>query len=86
MSELEIDGGTVSALLIGTAALLTYLMSQTSSRARDQRRRLRRLTKRDILWSGWSHRVHVWAASRGYDDLPKQHELLMADEEEEADA
>lgn len=86
MNDLDVDGGTVSAILIGTAACLTYLMSQTSTRAKDQRRRLRRLTKRDILWSSWSHKVHVWAASNGYDDLPEQHKLLTVDEEDEADA
>ena len=30
------------------------------------------LAKRDIAWSGWAHRVQVWAAGRGYDDLPAQ--------------
>lgn len=80
----HLDGGTVGGILIGVSAFLTYLMSQTSVRAKEQRRRLRRLTKRDILWSSWSHKVHVWAADRGYDDLPKQHSLLSADEEDEA--
>lgn len=83
---MELDGNTVSAILIGVGALLTFLVSQSSTRARDQRRRLRRLTKRDILWSGWSHKVHVWAASKGYDDLPAQPALLSIDEEDEEDA
>jgi hypothetical protein len=83
---MELDGNTVSAILIGVGALLTFLVSQSSTRARDQRRRLRRLTKRDILWSSWSHKVHVWAAGNGYDDLPVQPALLSIDEEDEDDA
>lgn len=81
---MQLDGGTVSAILIGFATLLTFLVSQTGTKAREQRRRLRHLTKRDIAWSGWAHRVQVWAAGKGYDDLPAQPALLSQDEEDEA--
>lgn len=80
---MQLDGGTVSAILIGFAGLLTFLVSQTSAKAREQRRRLKRLTKRDIAWARWGHRVQVWAAGHGYDDLPAQPAELAADEDEE---
>lgn len=83
---MELDGSAVSSILLAVGALLTYLISQASTRARDQRRRLRRLTKRDILWSGWSHKVLVWAASNGHEDIPKKPPLLDVDEEDEEDA
>lgn len=79
----ELDGGTVSAVLIGFAALLSYLVSQTSTKARDQRRRIKKLTQRDISWARWGHRVQVWAAGRGYDDLPPLPKELAADYDEE---
>lgn len=78
----QLDGGTVSAILIGFATLLTFLVSQTSAKAREQRRRLRYLTRRDIAWAKWGHAVRVWAASRGH-DIPKLPPILMQDEEEE---
>lgn len=80
---MQLDGGTVSAILIGFASLLAFLVSQTSTKAREQRRRLKYLTVRDISWAGWSHRVRVWAAKNGYDDLPKLPSLLAQDDEEE---
>ncbi len=80
---MQLDGGTVSAILIGFAGFLTFLVSQTTAKAREQRRRLKRLTKRDIAWARWGHRVQVWAATKGYDDLPKQPAELNADEDEE---
>lgn len=79
----QLDGGTVSAILIGFATLLTFLVSQTSAKAREQRRRLKYLTKRDIAWAKWGHAVRVWAASRGHEDLPHQPAILTQDEEEE---
>lgn len=80
----QLDGGTVSAILIGMAGFLTFLVSQTSAKAREQRRRLKHLTRRDIAWASWGHRVLVWAAQHGHDDLPKQPSLLTQDEEDEA--
>ena len=79
----QLDGGTVSAVLIGFATLLTYLVSQTSTKAREQRRRIKRLTKRDIAWARWGHRVQVWAAGHGYEDLPEQPKVLLGDEDDE---
>lgn len=80
---MQLDGGTVSAILIGCASLLAFLVSQTSTKAREQRRRLKNLTRRDIAWAGWAHRVQVWAALKGHDDLPAQPALLTQDEEEQ---
>lgn len=80
---MQLDGGTVSAILIGFAGLLTFLVSQTSTKAREQRRRLKALAKRDILWSGWAHRVQVWAAGRGLDDLPVVPKALTEEEDDE---
>lgn len=80
---MNLDGGTVGAILIGTAALMSFLVSQTSAKAREQRRRLRHLTKRDIAWANWGHRVLVWAASHGYDDIPKQPTVLSEDDDTE---
>ena len=81
----QLDGGTVSAILIGFATLLTFLVSQSSTKAREQRRRLKHLTKRDIAWASWGHRVRVWAAGHGYDDLPPQ-PAVLADDEEDVEA
>lgn len=78
-----LDGGTVSAILIGFATLLTYLVSQTSTKAREQRRRLKKLTKRDIAWARWGHKVQVWAASNGYEGLPEQGRELITDDEDD---
>lgn len=79
----QLDGGTVSAILIGFATFLTFLVSQSGAKAREQRRRLKHLTKRDIAWADWGHRVLVWAARNGHDDIPKQPRLLTQDEEGE---
>ena len=80
-----LDGGTVGAILIGFTTLLTFLVSQTSTKARDQRRRLKKLTKRDISWARWGHQVEVWAAGNGYEDLPKKPlELTNDDDEDES--
>jgi hypothetical protein len=78
----QLDGATVGSILIGVAGLLTYLVSQSSAKAREDRRRLRRLVKRDIQWNRWSHNVQVWAAQNGYEDLPEQ-PLVLADSEDD---
>ena len=77
----QLDGPTVSAILIGVAALLSYIVSQTSAKSREDRRRLRKLTRRDIAWTRWAHNVMLWAASKGYDDLPSQPQLLVDGED-----
>lgn len=79
----QLDGGTVSAILIGFATFLTFLVSKTSTQAREQRRRLKALVKRDIGWARWAHSVRVWAASRGHDDLPALPNYLSEDDEVE---
>lgn len=79
----ELSGQTVGALLVGVTILLTFLVSQTSTKAREQRRRLKELAKRDIAAAGWIHKVQVWAASRGYTDLPAIPAILSSDEEDE---
>lgn len=78
----QLDGTTVSSVLIGVAALLAYLVSQASAKAREDRRRLRRLVKRDIAWTRWGHNVEVWAAQHGYDDLPDM-PLILVDSEDD---
>jgi hypothetical protein len=83
---MQLDGGTVSAILIGAATLLTFLVSQTSTKAREQRRRLKALAKRDIAAAGWIHAVQVWAARHGYDDLPKVPAVLSEDDAEDGDS
>jgi hypothetical protein len=80
---MKLDGATVSAILIGCASLMAFLVSQTSTKARDQRKRLKHLTRRDISWAGWSHRVQVWAAAQGHEDLPKLPPILLQDDEDE---
>lgn len=80
----QIDGATVTAILIGFAGLLTYLVSRLNTKGRSDARRLRNLAKRDIEWAGWAHSVRVWAASHGYSDLPKLPALLADEEEDEA--
>ncbi len=79
----QLDGSTVSAILIGVAGLLAYLVSQSSAKAREDRRRLRRLARRDIAWTRWAHTVMVWAASKGLDDLPDQPRVLVDSEDDE---
>lgn len=78
----QLDGATVSTILIGVATLFAYLVSQLSAKSREDRRRLRRLTRRDISWSRWGHAVQVWAAQRGYDDLPDLPRVLTDHEDE----
>lgn len=79
----ELSGQTVGALLVGVTILLTFLVSQTSTKAREQRRRLKALAKRDIAAADWIHRVQVWAANHGYSDLPRIPAILSSDEEDE---
>ena len=79
----ELSGQTVGALLVGVTILLTFLVSQTSTKAREQRRRLKALAKRDIAAAGWIHKVQVWAANHGYTDLPPVPAILSSDEEDE---
>ena len=81
----QLDGGTISAILIGFTSLITFLLSQNSAKAREQRRRLRLLAKRDIAWSAWGHKVLVWAAGHGYEDVPKQPAILVEDPDDEED-
>jgi hypothetical protein len=80
----QLDGTTVGAFLIAFTGLLTFLLSQTSTRAREQRKRLKALAKRDIAAADWIHKVHVWAASHGYTDLPRVPSVLSQDDEDEA--
>lgn len=80
----ELSGQTVGTLLVGVTILLTFLVSQTSTKAREQRRRLKDLAKRDIAAADWIHRVQVWAAQRGYHDLPRVPSVLSQDEDEDA--
>ena len=79
----ELSGQTVGALLVGVTILLTFLVSQTSTKAREQRRRLKALAKRDIAAADWIHRVQVWAANHGYSDLPRVPAILSMDDEDE---
>ena len=79
--EFQLDGTTVSSILIGVAALFAYLVSQLSAKSREDRRRLRRLTRRDIAWSRWAHNVQVWAATHGH-DLPDVPRVLMDTEDD----
>jgi hypothetical protein len=79
----ELSGQTVGALLVGVTILLTFLVSQTSTKAREQRRRLKALAKRDIAAAGWIHAVQRWAAGHGYHDLPVLPAILSTDEEDE---
>lgn len=78
----QLDGTTVSSILIGMAALLAYLVSQASAKSREDRRRLRRLVKRDIAWTRWAHNVRVWAEHRGHDGLPELPTILLDIEDE----
>ena len=79
----QVDGTVVSAILIGFSVFLTWLVGQLGTKNRADRRRLRRLTKKDIAWAEWGHRVQVWAASKGYTDLPSQSRELLDDEEDD---
>ena len=78
----QLDGTTVSSVLIGVAALLAYLVSQLSAKAREDRRRLRRLVKRDIAWTRWGHNVRVWVETHGHRDLPELPAILNDTEDE----
>lgn len=80
---MQLDGQAIGGILVAVSFLLTYLVSQTSTRAREQRRRLKALAKRDIAAAGWIHRVHVWAAARGHADLPALPAILSNEDEEE---
>lgn len=79
---IQLDGATVSSILIGVATLLAYLVSKSSAQAREDRRRLRRLVRRDIGWTRWGHNVQVWAAQKGYDDLPDLPRILVESEDD----
>ena len=83
---MELNGQAVGAILVAASMLLTFLVSQTSTKAREQRRRLRALAKRDIAAAGWIHKVHVWAAAHGYNDLPALPRVLSRDDEDEGEA
>lgn len=80
--EFKLDGTTVSAIFIGVAALLTYLVSQMSAKAREDRRQLRLLTKREIAWTRWERAIKLWAAKRGHDDLPDMPRVLVESEDD----
>jgi hypothetical protein len=80
--DFRLDGATVSSILIGVAALFAYLVSQASAKSREDRRRLRRLVKRDIAFTRWGHNVQVWAAQHGHDDLPKFPPALVESEDD----
>lgn len=79
--EIQLDGVTVSSIFIGVASLFAYLVSQLSAKAREDRRRLRRLTRRDIAWTRWGHNVDVWAAQNGY-DVPDRPRILLDGEDD----
>jgi hypothetical protein len=79
----QLDGQAVGGILVAASILLTFLVSQTSTKAREQRRRLKALAKRDIAAAAWIHAVQVWAAAHGYADLPKVPAVLSQDDEDE---
>jgi len=80
---MELNGQAVGTILVAVSILLTFLVSQTSTKAREQRRRLKALAKRDIAAATWIHAVQVWAAAHGHTDLPKVPAVLSADDEED---
>jgi anti-sigma factor RsiW len=80
---MQLDGQAVGGILVAASILLTFLASQLSTKAREQRRRLKGLAKRDIAAAGWIHKVQVWAAQRGYTDLPAVPAILSKDAEED---
>jgi len=79
---IQLDGGTVSVIVLAVATLLSYVVSQTTAKSREDRRRLRRLARRDIAFVRWRHNVEVWAAERGYDDLPDIPRILLESEDD----
>lgn len=80
--DFRLDGATVSSILIGVAALFAYLVSQASAKSREDRRRLRRLVKRDIAFTRWSHNIQVWVAQNGYDGMPELPPALVESEDD----
>lgn len=77
----QLDGATVGSILVGVSALFAYLVSQGSAKAREDRRRLRRLTRRDIAWSRWAHNMEIWLAERGYEGHPDKPAVLHDSED-----
>ena len=80
--DFKLDGATVGSILIGMSALFAYLVSQGSAKAREDRRRLRRLVKRDIAWTRWAHNIEVWLAEHGYEGHPRKPAVLDDSEDD----
>lgn len=78
-----LDGQSISAVLIGLAGLIAYLVSQTSAKGKALRHEVRDLRRRDIAHTKWAHRVELDYADRGCEmpRLPK--ELLKIGDDEE---
>ena len=78
-----LDGQTISAVLIGLAGLIAYLVSQTSTKGKALRREVRDLRRRDIAHTKWAHRIELDYAEHGIEmpRLPK--DLLKGSDDEE---
>jgi len=78
-----VDGQAISAILIGIASLIAYLVSQSSTKGRALRREVRDLRRRDIASMRWRHKVDLEYASRGEKAPALPRELLSTSEDDE---
>lgn len=62
----DLDTGTISALLIGAASLVGWLVTQTQARSRAQRSELRWRRKRGLLQDRYIYRLE-----QGYAELDR---------------
>jgi len=61
------DAGTLSALLIGAASLVGWMVTTTQARSRAQRAELRGRRKRDLLKDRW---IYLLEESLAKHNLP----------------
>lgn len=76
------DAGTLSALLIGAASLVGWMVTQAQARSRTQRTELRARRKRDLLRDRYVYRLEQTLTKSDL-ALPEKPDGLEAMEGEE---
>lgn len=77
---MSMDAGTLSALLIGAASLVGWMVTQTQARSRAQRIELRTRRARDLLRGRYINRLELVLSDRDI-PLPIKPEGLVEQDE-----
>lgn len=80
---MTLDPSTISSILIAAAALLGWLYTQTTAKARAERKEMRWRRKRDGYIDVWIARIRIKAEANGWELPPAPKELAQMEHEQE---